>query len=40
MQRLFEGKKTAYTPDDLHMELIRIRLLLNNIYPYLISIRF
>jgi hypothetical protein len=25
MQRLFEGKKTAYTPNDLRMESIRIR---------------
>lgn len=27
MQRLFEGKKTAYTPADLQMKSLRLRLL-------------
>ncbi len=25
MQRLFEGKKTAYSPDDLNMKTLRLR---------------
>lgn len=31
MQRLFEGKKTAYSPSDLNMENIRLRSLINSI---------
>jgi len=35
MQRLFEGKKAAYTPNDLHMEATRIRSLRNKIFFYI-----
>lgn len=31
MQRLFENKKTAYTPEDLYMKPERIRLLIKHI---------
>jgi hypothetical protein len=39
MQRLFEGKKTAYSPSDLNMESTRLRSLINSIILFF-SIQF